>query len=84
MMITEMNPTALRPVPSRFRRVSKRSSVEALMHEIGVLTSERQELRDTRASAARLERNRIKLARRQWELSHALIARYLPGQSEAA
>jgi DNA-binding transcriptional regulator YiaG len=85
MMITEMSATALRPVPSRFRRVWKRTSVEALMREIGELTTERQELRDTCASPARLERNRIRLARKQWELSHALIARYLPGsQSEAA
>jgi hypothetical protein len=85
MMINEMSTTVLRPVPSRFRRVSKRASVETLMCEIGELTAERQQLRDTCASAGRLERNRIKLARKQWELSHALIQRYLPtGQSRAA
>jgi len=85
MMMTEMSATVLRPVPSRFRRVSKRATVEALMGEIGALTAQRQELRDVRASAAKLERNRIKLARKQWELSHALIERYLPsGQSRAA
>ena len=48
------------------------------MEEIGALTAERQQLRDGGAAAAKLERNRVKLARKQWELSHALIERYLP------
>ncbi len=82
MMITEMNDTALRPGPSRFRRVSRRASVEALMKEIGELTAERQRLRDRSSSASKLERNRMKLARKQWELSHALIERYLPRADE--
>jgi hypothetical protein len=85
MMMSEMNATVLRPVPSRFRRVSRRASVESLMREIGELTAERQQLRDARATARKLERNRIKLARKQWELSHALIQKYLPsGDSRAA
>jgi hypothetical protein len=84
MMITEMTETALRPVPSRFKRASKRASVEALMQEIGELTSERQRLRDVSASSTKLERNRIRLARKQWELSHALIQRYLPADDRAA
>ena len=84
MMITEMNATALRPVLSRFKRASKRASVEALMQEIGDLTTERQRLRDLSAAPSKLERNRIKLARKQWELSHALIQRYLPAHSQAA
>jgi hypothetical protein len=46
------------------------------MEQISELTSERQRLRDRGASQGRLERNRIKLARGQWELSHALIERY--------
>ena len=79
MMITEMNGTVLRPVvPSRFRRGSKRASVESLMTEIRDLTADRQRLRDDGAAPAKLERNRIKLARKQWELSYALIERYLP------
>lgn len=78
MMTTEMRPTALRPV-APFRRRSKRATVESLMLEIAELTAERQRLRDAGAAATKLERNRVKLARRQWELSHALIARYLPG-----
>jgi hypothetical protein len=88
MMITEMNaPTtahALRLPPSRFRRRARRVSVEALMKEIGVLTAERQHLRENGAPAFKLERNRVKLARRQWELSLALIERYLPHDSRAA
>ena len=69
---------ALRPV-APFRRRSKRATVESLMREIAELTADRQRLRDQGAAAATLERNRVKLARKQWELSHALIARYLPG-----
>ena len=86
MMTPKMSATVLRPaVPSRFRRGHSRPTVETLMEDISGLTAERQHLRDHGADAARLERNRVKLARAQWELSHALIARYLPGQdSEAA
>ena len=84
MMISEMTETALRPVPSRFKRASKRASVEALMQEIGELTSERQRLRDLSAAPSKLERNRIRLARKQWELSHALIQRYLPADQSCA
>jgi hypothetical protein len=84
MMMTEMNGTALRLPSSRFRRRARRASVEALMEEIGALTAERQRLRDGGAAAAKLERNRVKLARKQWELSHALIERYLPGADSRA
>lgn len=78
MMTLEMNSALLRPpVPSRFRRRHARRSVEALMDEISGLTAERQRLRDRGVSEPRLERNRVKLARTQWELSHALIDRYL-------
>ena len=84
MMITEMKPTALRLSPSRFRRRARRATVEALMEQIGALTAERQQLRDSGAAATKLERNRVKLARKQWELSHALIERYLPGADSRA
>jgi hypothetical protein len=78
MMTTEMT-TELRPLrPSRFRRASNRPSVETLMDQIAELAAERQRLRDSGAAPAKLERNRIKLARTQWQLSHALIERYLP------
>jgi hypothetical protein len=85
MMTTEMSATVLRPVvPSRFRRGPSRPTVESLMEQISGLTAERQRLRDQEAGWVRLERNRVKLARAQWELSHALIERYLPAHSQAA
>jgi hypothetical protein len=85
MMSNEMS-TVLRPVlPSRFRRGHTRPTVEALLDEISGLSAKRQRLRERRVDAGRLERNRVKLARAQWELSHALIERYLPpGDSQAA
>ncbi|MFL6037472.1 MAG: hypothetical protein ACJ74B_02445 [Gaiellaceae bacterium] len=77
-MTTKMS-TVLRPaVPSRFRRGQSLPTVEALLDEISGLTAERQRLRERSADAARLERNRVRLARAQWELSHAFIERYLP------
>jgi hypothetical protein len=85
MMTTKMSATVLRPVvPSRFRRGPSRPTVEMLMEQIGSLTAERQQLRENHVGGARLERNRVKLARKQWELSHALIERYLPADSQAA
>ena len=78
MMTTEMSATLLRPArPSRFRRGHSRPSVELLMEEISRLTTERQLLRERGVNGSRLERNRVKLARKQWQLSHALIERYL-------
>ena len=78
MMTLEMSATLRRPsVPSRFRRGHSRPTVETLLAEIASLTSERQNLRDRGVNGSRLERNRVKLARKQWELSHALIDRYL-------
>jgi hypothetical protein len=85
MMTTDMS-TLLRPAtPSRFRRGHTRPTVEALLEEISTLTSERQLLRERGVDPPKLERNRVKLARAQWELSHALIERYLPAaHSQAA
>jgi len=79
MMNPKMSATVLRPaVPPRFRRGHSRPSVEALLEQISGLTAERQRLREQDAGVIRLERNRMKLVRAQWELSHALIERYLP------
>ena len=81
MMTTTMS-TVLRPAtPSRFRRGRTHHSVEALLDEISGLTAERQRLREAGVDAAKLERNRVKLARAQWQLSHALIERYLPAEA---
>ena len=52
--------------------------MEALQERVATLTLERQELRARDAAAAPLERNRIALARAQWELSHALIEQHRP------
>jgi hypothetical protein len=84
MMNLRMSTMVLRPaVPSRFRRGHLRPTVEALLDEISGLTAERQRLRDEGVDAVRLERNRVKLARKQWELSHALIERYLHASQAA-
>ena len=77
-MTLEMSATLRRlSVPSRFRRGRSRPSVEALLDEIAGLTAERQSLRDQGVNGSRLERNRVTLAKKQWQLSHALIDRYL-------
>ena len=84
MMNPEMSATVLRPaVPSRFRRGHTRPTVETLLDEISRLTVERQRLRDRGVNGSRLERNRVRLARKQWELSHALIERHVPADSKA-
>jgi len=54
--------------------------VEALALRIAELVIERQELRRTNASVAEIERNRVQIARLQWELAHALIDRYMPAE----
>jgi hypothetical protein len=64
--------------PARFRRRRAAASVEALSLRVAALVLERQELRDRGASETALEKNRIQLARAQWELGHALIDRHLP------
>jgi hypothetical protein len=69
----------LRPLrPTRFRRRRGRASAEELSARIAELVADRQKLRARDASAASLERNRLQLARAQWELAHALIDRHLP------
>jgi hypothetical protein len=49
-----------------------------------VLVAERQELRRRSASAKALERNRLRIARTQWELGHVLIDTHLPQPVETA
>jgi hypothetical protein len=64
--------------PARFRRRRADESVEALTLRISGLVTERQKLRDGSGSDTALERNRVQLARAQWELGNALIERHLP------
>lgn len=51
---------------------------------IAALVAERQELRVSGAPEAPIERNRLQIARAQWELAHALIERHLPAAQTAA
>ncbi len=74
--------TSLRPIATR--RIPTRESVESLTRRISTLTTERQALRTNSATETELERNRLQIARAQWELSYALIERYLPGTAEQA
>lgn len=53
-------------------------SVEELQRALDRLTAERQDLREVKAETELLERNRREIAETQWQLSYALIARYLP------
>jgi hypothetical protein len=78
IVMSEMSAALRQVAPSRFKRGREKQTVEELVAAIERLAAERQELRRRGASAKALERNRVKLARAQWQLSHALIERYLP------
>jgi hypothetical protein len=73
--------TPLRPI--KFRRSRTAKTVEALTDLLGSLTVERQALRASDAGSVKLERNRVAIARAQWELSYALIERYSPVEAAA-
>jgi hypothetical protein len=73
----KMRTSSLRQLVSPENESAGRS-VEDLQTLIGRLAVERQQLRDARADHDALERNRVDLVEAQRELSHALIARYLP------
>jgi hypothetical protein len=64
--------------PTRFKRGARHASVEVLMERTSELARTRQDLRQRGAGSDALERNRVALARAQWQLSLALIARYCP------
>jgi hypothetical protein len=76
--------SALRPLSFRFRPRRVTPTVESLNDRLGMLTRQRQELRAAGAGSVALERNRVAIAGAQWELSYALIERYLPPVAVAA
>lgn len=75
--------TPLRPLTNRFRRRASAPTVEALNERLRNLALERESLRATDAGSLILERNRVAIARTQWDLSYALIERYLPKPAAA-
>jgi hypothetical protein len=68
----------LRRLVSERPRAARRPDPEMLGHLHTTLVSERQQLRREGAAAEELESNRLAIVRCQWELSRALIERYLP------
>jgi hypothetical protein len=57
---------------------AQRRDPETLVQLHAALVFERQQLRLGGAAAKELERNRLAIVDCQWELSQALIQRYLP------
>ena len=66
------------PIPTLMRSATRELSVEALLLRLEELTRERQDLRLDVAEVRELERNRLAIVEAQWDLSRALIRRYLP------
>jgi hypothetical protein len=60
------------------------ASVEGLQEELRSLVAERQAMRDRDAGRDELETNRLDLARRQRQLSYALIDYHLRDAGRAA
>jgi hypothetical protein len=63
---------------STLRPARRTRDVEALSELHAALVRERQQLRMLGAETSDLERNRLAIVHCQWELSWALIERYLP------
>jgi hypothetical protein len=63
---------------------STNARIEKLLERIGALVAARQQLREQGARPVELESNRREIASLQYELSRALIDRYLPGQRKKA
>jgi hypothetical protein len=59
-------------------------TVEVLEDLLRTAVAERQSLRDLGVDAQVLERNRLRIVALQWELSDALIARFLLPERRAA
>jgi hypothetical protein len=64
----------------RFLPSRQTPNVESLVLRISELVAERQDLRSAGAPQAAIERNRLQIARAQWELAHALIERYMQAE----
>ena len=60
------------------------ASVEGIQDELRILVAERQALRERDAGRDELESNRLELAQRQRQLSHAFIDRHLLDAGRAA
>ena len=60
------------------------ASVECLQEELRILVAERQAMRERDAGRDELESNRLELAQRQRQLSHAFIDRHLGHARRAA
>jgi hypothetical protein len=73
-----MAATSLRRVGLSRARSARQTDLETLKTQHAELVDERQRLRSDGAPAAELELNRLAIVNCQWELSRALIARYLP------
>lgn len=77
--------TSLRHLrPARFRRSRLPATAEELAARLEALVAERQDLRRRSASPTALERNRLQIARTQWELGYVLIDRHLQPVESAA
>jgi hypothetical protein len=59
-------------------------TVELLNELLRRAVAERQSLRERGAGEAALERNRLLIVDLQWQLSWALVARYIPQARAAA
>jgi hypothetical protein len=78
-----MASTTLRRLASARPRRTGQTDLEGLKELHTTLVDERQQLRSNGAPAEELERNRLAIVNCQWELSRALIERYLEPSAAA-
>jgi hypothetical protein len=74
----------LRQLVSTRQVRAERRDPETLVQLHAALVFERQQLRLGGAAINELERNRLAIVQCQWELSQALIERYLPPAAAAS